>query len=112
MEIFVEIIGDVAVAAVQTAELGAENSGDFKRDIAPVLEANTKLVLDLSAIHFVDSSGLSAMLSCLKQLSAKSGDLKLFGLSKQVRSLFELVRMHKIIGIYSTKEEAVRAFRM
>ena len=92
-------------------ELDASNAGEFKRDIAPVLQANTKLVLDLSRLRFVDSSGLGAMLSCLRQLSAKSGDLKLCGMSKQVRGLFELVRMHRIFDIYGTKEEAVHAFR-
>ena len=69
-------------------ELDASNAGEFKRDIAPVLQANTKLVLDLSRLRFVDSSGLGAMLSCLRQLSAKSGDLKLCGMSKQVRGAF------------------------
>ncbi|HUA85707.1 MAG TPA: STAS domain-containing protein [Bryobacteraceae bacterium] len=51
------------------------------------------------------------MLSCLRQLSAKNGDLKLFGMSKQVRGLFELVRMHRIFDIYPTREEAIRAFQ-
>ena len=86
-------------------ELDASNAGEFKRDIAPVLQANTKLVLDLSRLRFVDSSGLGAMLSCLRQLSAKSGDLKLCGMSKQVRGLFELVRMHRIFDIYGTQEK-------
>ena len=53
-----------------------------------MLQANTKLVLDLSRLRFVDSSGLGAMLSCLRQLSAKNGDLKLCGMSKQVRAAF------------------------
>jgi anti-sigma B factor antagonist len=51
------------------------------------------------------------MLSCLRQLSAKSGDLKLCGMSKQVQGLFELVRMHRIFDIFGTREEAVRAFQ-
>ena len=85
-------------------------SAEFKRDIAPVLQANTKVVLDLSRLRFVDSSGLGAMLSCLRQLSAKHGDLKLCGMSKQVRAVFELVRMHRIFDISGTKEEAVHAF--
>ena len=41
---------------------------------------------------------------------AKGGDLKLCAMSKQVRAVFELVRMHRIFEIYPTKEEAVRAF--
>ena len=91
-------------------ELDASNAGEFKRDIAPVLEANTKLVIDLSRLRFVDSSGLGAFLSCLRKLNAKGGDLKLCGMSKQVRAVFELVRMHRIFDIYGTREEAVRAF--
>lgn len=112
MEIAVESFDGVAVAAVPVDELDASNAGEFKRDIAPVLQANARLVLDLSRLRFVDSSGLGAMLSCLRQLSAKSGDLKLCGMSKQVRALFELVRMHRIFDIYGTREEAVDAFHV
>jgi anti-sigma B factor antagonist len=111
MEIPVDTVAGVAVAAVPVDELDASNSGEFKRDIAPVLQSHTKLVLDLSQLRFVDSSGLGAMLSCLRQLGAKGGDLKLCGMSKQVRALFELVRMHRIFDIYSTREEAARAFQ-
>jgi anti-sigma B factor antagonist len=111
MEIAVDNIDSVAVATVPVDELDASNAAEFKRDMAPVLQANSRLVLDLSRMRFVDSSGLGAMLSCLRQLSAKSGDLKLCGMSKQVRGLFELVRMHRIFDIYGTKEEAVHAFK-
>jgi len=110
MEIASDRTGDVGVAAVPVEELDASNAADFKRDVGPVLEANTKLVLDLSRLRFVDSSGLGAFISCLRKLNAKGGDLKLCGMSKQVRAVFELVRMHRIFEIYGTQEEAVRAF--
>ncbi len=110
MDVVVERVGDVGVAVVPVDELDASNVAEFKRDIGPVLQANTKLVLDLSRLRFVDSSGLGAMLSCLRLLSAKSGDLKLCGMEKQVRTVFELVRMHRIFDIYATRDEAVRAF--
>lgn len=111
MEIPVDNLDGVAVAAVPVDELDASNSGEFKRDMAPILQSHNKLVLDLGQLRFVDSSGLGAMLSCLRQLSAKGGDLKLCAMSKQVRGLFELVRMHRIFDIYDTREEAVRAFQ-
>jgi anti-sigma B factor antagonist len=110
MEMAVEKIGDVVVVALPVEELDAGNAGQFKRDIAPLLEANTKLVFDLSNLRFTDSSGLGFFLSCLRKLQAKGGDLKLCGMSKQVRMVFELVRMQQIFNIYGTKEEAVRAF--
>jgi anti-sigma B factor antagonist len=111
MQIIAETVGDVAVASVPVEELDAANAGEFKRDMAPLLNAHDKLVLDLSRLRFVDSSGLGGFISCLRKLNAKGGDLKLCGLSKQVRAVFELVRMHRVFDILTTSEEAVRAFR-
>jgi anti-sigma B factor antagonist len=110
MQLTLEHVGNVAVAVVPVEELDAGNVGEFKRDIAPVLEAHTNLVLDLSRLRFVDSSGLGAFISCLRKLNAKGGDLKLCGMTKQVRAVFELVRMHRVFDILATREDAVRAF--
>jgi anti-anti-sigma factor len=111
MEITVDKIGEVAVVAVPVEELDAGNTAEFKRDIAPALETNTKVVLDLSKLRFLDSSGLGSFLSCLRKLNSKGGDLKLCGMSPRVRTVIELVRMHRVFDIYRTKEEAVRAFQ-
>src|SRR5664280_370242 len=110
MAIAVEKIGDVVVVTLPVDELDAGNAGQFKRDIAPLLQAHTKLVFDLSGLRFTDSSGLGFFLSCLRKAQAKGGDLKLCGMSRQVRTVFELVRMQQLFNIHATKEEAVRAF--
>jgi len=110
MEIPVQRIGDVSVATVPLDDLDASNAADFKRDMATVIDATNKLVLDLSRLRFVDSSGLGAFISFLRKLNAKGGDLKLFGMSKAVRAVFELVRMHRVFDILTTREDAVRAF--
>lgn len=111
MEIAVQKMEEVAVVLLAIDQLDASNAGQVKQDIGPILQSSTQVVLDLSQLRFVDSSGLGMMLSCLRQLSAKRGDLKLCGMSQQVRALFELVRMHRIFDIYGTREEAVRAFQ-
>ena len=46
----------------------------------------------------------------LKQSKTAGGELKLCGMSPAVRKLFELVRVHKIIDIFETKEETIQAF--
>ena len=111
MEIIAEKVGEVAVVLLPVEELDAGNVAEFKRDLAPVLETNAKVVFDLTRLRFLDSSGLGAFLSCLRRLNAKGGDLKVCGMSKQVRGVFELVRMHRIFDILGTREEAVRAFQ-
>jgi anti-sigma B factor antagonist len=112
MDIAVDTTGDVTVVQFPIEELDANNVSDFKRDMAPVLEAHTKLVFDLHRLRFTDSSGLGAFISCLRHANARGGDVKLCGISPQVRAVFELVRLHRIFDIYSTPEEAVRAFAL
>jgi len=111
MDIPVEQVDGVAVAEIPVDELDASNSADLKRAMAPILDSYSKLVIDLGRLRFVDSSGLGAMLSCLRQVSAKGGDLKLCAMSKAVRATFELVRMHRIFDILPTREDAARAFQ-
>ena len=105
-----ERLGDVTVVALPMDELDAGNSAELKRDLAPVLETATKLVFDLTRLRFVDSSGLGVFISCLRKLNVRGGDVKLCGMSKHVRAVFELVRMHRIFDIHATKEDAVAAF--
>jgi len=102
--------GNVLLVKLPGDHLDANNSKEFKESIVPVIDERKKVLFDLSDIHFVDSSGLGALLSCLRRLNQVNGDLKLFGMTKSVRALFELVRMNKIFGIYNTEEEALRAF--
>ena len=109
MELASEKIGDVTVVVLPGDQLDAGNAKEFKRDIAPVLEPCSKVVFDLHELRFVDSSGLGAILSCLRQLNGKGGDLKLCEMTRPVRALFELVRMHKIFDIYATRNDAVQA---
>ncbi len=110
MEMTVSQEGGVAIVAIPLESLDASNSKEFKRVMAPLLEQHKKIIFDMSHLRFVDSSGLVAILSCLRQLNAVGGDVKLFGMAKLVRVLFELVRMHRIFDILNTKEEALRAF--
>jgi len=111
MELTTETVDDVTIVVLPGEQLDAGNAKAFKRDIAAVLEPCRKVVFDLRELRFVDSSGLGAILSCLRQLNGKGGDLKLCEMTKPVRALFELVRMHKIFDIYVTKADALRALR-
>ena len=103
----------ITVAAFGANYLDASNAGDFKRQMAPVLASSgsSTVVLDISTLGFVDSTGLGSLLGCLRQIQKSGGDMKLCGMNKQVRTLFELVRMHRIFDIYNSKDEALLALR-
>jgi anti-sigma B factor antagonist len=100
----------VVVVEIPGPSLDASNAKDFKNEVSPFLANESKVVFDMQHLGFVDSSGLGSILSCLRQLNASGGDLKLCGMTKPVRALFELVRMHRIFDIYDTREQAIAAF--
>ncbi|MDP1525830.1 MAG: STAS domain-containing protein [Rhodocyclaceae bacterium] len=96
-----------AIITIDSENLDAGNVREFKEQIAPILNGNDVVLLDMSQLTFVDSSGLGALLSCLRTMNNKNGQLKLFAMAKPVQALFELVRMHRIFSIYNTRDEAV-----
>lgn len=110
MEATIEMIGNAVVVVLPGTSLDASSAKAFKQEVNLILESHKQVVFDLSELHFVDSSGLGAILSCLRHLNARGGDLKLCSMSRPVRALFELVRMHRIFDIYNSKEEAAAAF--
>jgi anti-sigma B factor antagonist len=110
MKLELQKMGDVAVVKMTIETLDASNSTEFKEAIQPVLETELNVVLDLAGLAFVDSSGLGAFLSCMRRLHAKGGDLRLCAMSDSVRTVFELVRMHRVVDICNDVDEAVRRF--
>ncbi len=112
VEPVIERIEGVTVVTVPGDSLDASNAKEFRNIISPLLDQSKQVIFDMNELRFVDSSGLGALLSCLRQLNAAGGELKLAAVSQQVRVLFELVRMHKIFDIFETREAALSAFGM
>lgn len=91
--------------------LDASNVQRFRSDVASLFESERNFVLVLKDLKFVDSSGIGALLSCLRKSHANGGDVKLAELPANVRSLFELVRMDRLFDIYPTRTDAIDSFR-
>lgn len=96
-----------AIVSFPVDNLDAGNVKAFRDAIQEVTGSREIVLLDMSPLNFVDSSGLGALLSCLRTMNAKNGQLRLFGMTKPVKALFELVRMHRIFTIYNSREEAM-----
>lgn len=107
MRIVAEEVGNATVVLLDVESLDAGNVADFKREIGALTGGVIKVVMDLSPVQFVDSSGLGGILSCFRQVSAQGGSLVLCSMTKPVRTLFELVRMHRVLDIANTREEAL-----
>ncbi|MCL1139541.1 STAS domain-containing protein [Shewanella pneumatophori] len=67
----------------------------------------TQLVIDLHQVEYIDSSGLSVLISALKRIEQLDGDIVLLSPTAGVRSLIELTRLHQIFAIYEDEAAAI-----
>ena len=80
------------------------------RVLNSVAPKETDVVLDCSAINFIDSSCLGTLVSVVKTLRTQNGDIKLALLTDDVRSIFQITRLDKVFAIFDTLDEAVASY--
>lgn len=73
-------------------------------------QGHYNVLLDLHQVEFIDSIGISTLVSGLKQLRARGGDLRLIGLQPSARAIFELMMLDRVFEIFETPEEALKGF--
>jgi anti-sigma B factor antagonist len=91
--------------------IDAATAAAFKGEMVDRINSGRqRIVLDLSEVDFIDSSGLGAMVSSLKAIG-DGGDLVLCGVRETVMSLFRLTRMNRVFSMFGDREEAVRSLK-
>jgi anti-sigma B factor antagonist len=111
MRIESEKTGDILKVKPLEKRIDASVSIDFRALMtAWIREGNRRIVLDLSLVEFVDSSGLGAIVSSLKAVTGE-GDLVISGARGAVESLFRLTKMDRVFHLFGTDGEAVDYLR-
>ena len=65
------------------------------------------LVVDMTEVEFMDSSGLATLVGVLKWCRLNGSELRLAGLTKAVRNIFDICRLESIFQIYDSRAEAL-----
>src|ERR1700761_4245307 len=90
--------------------------GKFNLVAAPPLKARiddlvaagkTRLVVDLHAVDFIDSSGLGVLIGGLKVARQEGGDLRIAAAGAQVLAVLKLTNLDRILSPYATIDEAL-----
>lgn len=88
----------------------ADNTRAFKQRMIPFVQSNMKIVFDMNRVENVDSSGIGAILSCLRRVRGKNGELKLCRLHRKIEELFRLMCLDRALDIFPSRQEAIDAF--
>ena len=73
-------------------------------------EGNIKLLIDLTNLDYIASSGLRILLATTKKLKPLKGEMRICGLNETVNEVFEISGFTMIFNVFKTAEEAMARF--
>jgi anti-anti-sigma factor len=110
MSITTRCQGDLVIVTLD-GELNAMTSPALKSVLIDhAVEEDARVIVDLSAVPFIDSSGLGALVAGLKASTLAGSEFALAGLQKQARMIFELTTADQVFAIFPTLDDALRQF--
>ncbi|WP_295312496.1 STAS domain-containing protein [Roseobacter sp.] len=107
MEISAKTEEQLRIVSVQDARIDAACAIEFKDAMRSETDGGPDVVvLDLSRVEFIDSSGLGAIVAAMKHMGADR-KLALAGLTPKVERVFQLTRMDSVFSVFPTLDGAL-----
>jgi anti-sigma B factor antagonist len=108
MKLSSEVVGDMLIVRVEEPRIDAAGAIQFKERMREVtVDGPPRVMLDLSGVGFLDSSGLGAVVAVMKLL-LPARKLELAGLTPTVEKVFRLTRMDSVFAIHPSVPGALR----
>ncbi len=108
MELETALHGDITLVKLCEPRLDAALSVRFKEGMREVADAGAEqVVLDLSEVTFMDSSGLGAVVAVMKH-QGRERTFKIANLTPAVDKVFKLTRMDSVFEILASAEDAIK----
>jgi len=80
---------------------------DKVKSLVPI---NSRLILNLSQVSYIDSGGIGTMVSLFTTARAAGGDIKLVNLTKRVGDLLQITKLITVFETFDNENQAVQAF--
>ncbi len=110
MEISTRQVGKTTVVAV-AGTIDALNASDLTAALLERISAgDVHLVVDLSGVDFMSSSGLRSILAGLKESRQRGGDLRLAGASASIEKVLQMSGFTTILKDYPSVDQAVASY--
>ena len=90
-----------------SGELTVDQVGTLYGEIRESVRPGSHLVVDLSQLSYIDSSGIAALVGLYKRASAEGGSLVVAGAKDEVMGVFRAMRLEKIFPFYDSVAQAV-----
>ncbi len=91
--------------------MGGDDSKDFNQLLHKFIDEGKKnVIVDLSDVKFMNSTGLGMLISGLTTMKRENGTLKLVNVTEKIESLLVITKLITIFESYDSIDEAVKSF--
>ena len=92
---------------VARGELDVQSVPELRAQLAEALDGgNTRVVIDLAEVSFIDSLSLSALVGARRKLG-DSGRIAIVAVHEYVRLILQATGLEQVLDVFATREEAV-----
>src|SRR5580700_6491315 len=88
--------------------LGEEAAG-LRDTLKQVLTTSRQVVLNLSGVDYIDSSGLGTLVGVYSSARAGGADIRLTGLGQRLRDVLQITKLGAVFAVYDSEQEALTA---
>lgn len=75
-----------------------------------IAQGHKQIVLNLSQVNYIDSSGIGELVSAFTSLRTHGGELKLLNLTKKVTDLLQITKLYEVFDIKDDERTAIQGF--
>lgn len=112
MKIHTEIVQNICIVTCDGGRFDAPFAPHFLSSIQSLIrEGHMDIILDLSKVEFVDSTGLGAIVRSLKEIGGR-GQIILCGVNTVIRSLFKMTRLDDVFIQVEDRDEALKRMQV
>ena len=105
-----ELIQNAFVVHIMCNKLVNSNAEIFKTAMDESIEQHPDILIDMTRVEYIDSAGLGSLLHCLRKVVAADGRFIIYGVTRPILSLFELIHLDQVFEIHGTMDEALAVF--
>ncbi|MBC7186864.1 MAG: STAS domain-containing protein [Calditrichaeota bacterium] len=111
MELEEKRVGDVLVVGLSGKLMGGKDAERFREMLYRAIgEGIVNVLVDLSQVTWMNSSGLGMLISGLTTMRSAGGDLRLVGLNEGTRRPLVITRLDSVFEVFDSEEQGVRSF--
>jgi anti-sigma B factor antagonist len=103
--------GDVTILDMSGKVTIGEGSVALRSAIRRLLgEGKSKILLNLGAVNYVDSSGIGELVSSFTAVNKENGSLKLLKLTQKIQDLLAITKLLTVFDVFDEESEALSSF--